>query len=253
VTPPRTRQENAVRAPHPLLPEYYGEEAGRRVFVRKMFDDTALDYDRVERVMALGTGGWYRHRALQRAGLRPGMRVLDIATGTGLVAREAIKLTGDAANVIGLDPSAGMLHALRTSLGMTLVQAKSEAIPFASQQFDFISVGFALRHFSDLPLVFSEFRRMLKPGGRLLLMEMTRPENRRAEHLLKLYMRTVVPLLSRIVGRHRDTPLLYRYFWDTIEACAPPADVMATLQQAGFRRVLRHMELGIFSEYRGKA
>src|SRR5687767_15786580 len=84
-----------VLAPHPPIRGYYDAPAGKRPFVRRMFDQAAGDYDRVERLMALGSGPWYRRRALHRAGLRPGMRVLDVAAGTGLVAREAAALAGD--------------------------------------------------------------------------------------------------------------------------------------------------------------
>ena len=74
-----------------------------------MFDGTAPDYDRVERMLAFGTGPWYRRQALRRAGLVPGMHVLDVGTGTGLVAREALTLCGPTGRVTGVDPSAGMM------------------------------------------------------------------------------------------------------------------------------------------------
>src|SRR4051812_11244286 len=86
----RDRVAGLMLAPHPTLPEYYESEATKRAFVRGIFDETAGDYDRVERVMALGTGPWYRRQALKRAGLVGGMKVLDVATGTGLVAREEV-------------------------------------------------------------------------------------------------------------------------------------------------------------------
>ena len=109
--------------PHPTLPGYYGRAEQRRGFVRDLFNHTAPDYDRVERLLALGSGPWYRRRALTRAGLVPGMQVLDVAMGTGLVAREAKRLVGETGRVIGLDPSIGMLTeanhalALQTILG----------------------------------------------------------------------------------------------------------------------------------------
>src|SRR5688572_11391454 len=80
------RMHRAV-APHPTLPRYYASD-GKRSFVRRIFNHTAGDYDRVEKMMALGSGSWYRRQALMRAGLVSGMRVLDVAIGTGLVARE---------------------------------------------------------------------------------------------------------------------------------------------------------------------
>jgi demethylmenaquinone methyltransferase/2-methoxy-6-polyprenyl-1,4-benzoquinol methylase len=135
---------------------------------------------------------------------------------------------------------------------VTVLQAAGERLPFADRAFDFVSMGFALRHLADLEVVFGEFRRVLAPGGRICVLEITRPEGRVPLSLLKIYMKGVVPLLSRLVARQSETPRLWRYYWDTIEACAPPAQVMATLVRCGFVDVERHVELGIFSEYRGR-
>src|SRR5665213_261383 len=93
----------AALLPHAPLQLYYGNERQKRSFIRNIFDSTAGDYDRVERTMALGTGSWYRRQALGRAGLCAGMKVLDVAVGTGLVAREASALAGGPGFVVGLD------------------------------------------------------------------------------------------------------------------------------------------------------
>jgi demethylmenaquinone methyltransferase/2-methoxy-6-polyprenyl-1,4-benzoquinol methylase len=244
--------DEPVRDPHPILGGYYADSAGKRRFVDSIFDATAPDYDRVERLLALGTGPWYRRQALLRAGLAPGMRMLDVAVGTGLVAKEALRILGDREAVVGIDPSAGMMAAAAAD-GIELVRGRAEALPFADHAFDFLALGYALRHLSDLQAVFREFRRVLRPAGRLLLLEITRPEGRVARGLLKLYMRGVVPILSRTVARHADTPRLYRYYWDTIEACVPPARVAQTLEATGFAGVERLVTLGIFSEFRATA
>jgi len=236
-----------MREPHPILPAYYSDAEGKRRFVGRMFDASAGDYDRVDRVLAFGTGSRYRRDALVRAGLAAGMRVLDVAVGTGLVAREAARIVGDHGSVTGVDPSAGMMSA--SAAGLTLVRGRAEALPFATGAFDFLTLGFALRHLSDLDRVFGEFHRVLKPGGRLLVLEITRPEGRVATALLKAYLRGVVPWVARLVGRNRETPALYRYYWDTIEACVSPAQVMASIAAAGFAGVRRGLALRIFSEY----
>ncbi|HSG74531.1 MAG TPA: class I SAM-dependent methyltransferase [Burkholderiales bacterium] len=231
--------------PHPAS---VAETDARRRFTRRMFDSSAPDYDRVDRLLALGSGSWYRRQALLRAGLAPGMRMLDVAVGTGLVAREALGVVGARGYVIGVDPSAGML-AQSEAHGLTLARARAEALPFAAQSFDFLCLGYALRHLADLGAVFAEFRRVLKPGGQLLMLEITRPAGRLAAAALKAYLRGVVPALARVLAASRDTPALYRYYWDTIEACVPPARIMASLSAAGFTRVAHGVQLGIFSEY----
>src|SRR6187402_197494 len=101
-----------THAPIPHLPRYFGNERQRRRYLDGLFDAGARDYDFVERLLGLGSGPWFRRSALRRAGLREGMAVLDIATGTGLVAREALAIAG-AGNVVGLDPSEGMLGEAR--------------------------------------------------------------------------------------------------------------------------------------------
>jgi demethylmenaquinone methyltransferase/2-methoxy-6-polyprenyl-1,4-benzoquinol methylase len=110
-------------------------------------------------------------------------------------------------------------------------------------------MGYALRHISDVAAAFSEFHRVLRPGGRVLVLEISKPESRLGTQLLKGYMRAVVPLIARFIGKRSDTAELWRYYWDTIEACIPPAQVMEALRAAGFQDVQRHVELGVFSEY----
>lgn len=250
---PETHVIQPAKAPHQPLTPYYASEAERAGFVRQMFDSTAEDYDRMEHILGLGTGLWYRGQALQRAGLKPGMRVVDIGTGTGLVAREAARIVADPALVTGVDPSPGMMANAKLPGGVTLVEGRAEAIPFPDDSFDFLSMGYALRHISDLTVAFHEFHRVMKPGAKLCLLEITRPASVPGRFFLKIYMKGIVPLLALVVGRHkRGTRRLWRYYWDTIEACVSPAQVLATLQAVGFTDVHRHIEtkgLSILAEY----
>jgi demethylmenaquinone methyltransferase/2-methoxy-6-polyprenyl-1,4-benzoquinol methylase len=133
------------------------------------------------------------------------------------------------------------------------VQGRAEQLPFADRTFDFLALGYALRHLADLAATFREFRRVLRPGGRLLLLEITPPKGALARAALRMYMRGMVPWMSRVVARRPETPLLYRYYWDTIEACVPPAGVLETLRAAGFSGADRIVKLGIFSEFRAAA
>lgn len=235
--------------PHPPLTHYYADEAARASWVRDVFDRTAGDYDRIEHLMAFGTGRWYRHEALLRAGLAPDMDVLDVGTGTGLTAVEAIAIVGDPARVIGVDPSPGMLAASKVPPASPKLVGGAENLPVDAASADFVTMGYALRHVADLPTVFAEFQRVLRPGGRLCVLEITRPRSRLGVLGLKIYMRGVVPVLARLFGRSREMPALMRYYWDTIEACVPPETVLKQLQEAGFSQVHRHMVGPIFSEY----
>jgi demethylmenaquinone methyltransferase/2-methoxy-6-polyprenyl-1,4-benzoquinol methylase len=235
-------------APHTPLPAYYADEAEHGRYLRRIFDDTAPDYDRIERVLAFGSGPWYRRSALQRAGLTQGAHVLDVGIGTGLVAREAQTLIGPSGQLIGVDPSPGMMGEVKLP-GVKLVQGRAEALPRPDASADFVSMGYALRHITDVHAAFAEFFRVLRPGGRLMVLEITKPSGGLGTAMLRTYMRAVVPLIAKVVARKSDTAELWRYYWDTIEACIPPESVLAALRAAGFEQVQRHCELGMFSEY----
>ena len=241
------RRVEALR-PHPPLPAYYRDEAEHQQFLRRIFDDTASDYDRLERMLAFGTGPWYRRLALQRAGLAKGAHVLDVGIGTGLVAREALTLIGPTGRLIGVDPSPGMLAEVKLA-GVELVAGRAEALPQPDASQDFVSMGYALRHIADVAAAFAEFYRVLRPGGRLLVLEISKPAGRTGTALLKTYMRGVVPMIARVVARRAASPELWRFYWDTIEACIAPEAVIAALRGAGFENAGRHVVLGIFSEY----
>lgn len=238
-----------VHAPHIPLTDYYQTEQDRQAYLREMFDKTAADYDHIEAIFAWGSGSRYRRQALVRGGLKPGMKVLDVGVGTGLLAAQACILTGSAALVTGVDPSPGMMAAAKLPEAMVLIEGRAESLPFPDNHFDFLSMGYALRHISDLAVAFAEFERVLKPGGRLCLLEITPAQNRFGRWLLKTYMRHVLPLVTRFVSRQKDTATIWRYHWDSIEACVPSEQVLATLSAAGLTQVKRHLELGVFSEY----
>ena len=138
-----------VRAPHIPLTDYYQTEQDRQAYLRQMFDDTAADYDHIETIFAWGSGSRYRREALMRGGLKTGMKVLDVGVGTGLVAAQACILTGNAALVTGVDPSPGMMAAAKLPEAMVLIEGRAESLPFPDNHFDFLSMGYALRHISD--------------------------------------------------------------------------------------------------------
>jgi demethylmenaquinone methyltransferase / 2-methoxy-6-polyprenyl-1,4-benzoquinol methylase len=249
-TDPKPPHDGAVHAPHGVLSEYYQDAAAREAYVRQTFDDTAEDYDRIERLIGFGSGPWYRRQALLRAGLRPGLDVVDVGMGTGLVAKEIIRVTGEPTRLTGVDPSPGMISQSGLPQAVRCLDGRAERMPLPNASADFISMGYALRHIADLSAAFAEFARVLKPGGRVLILEITPAEGTFTNTLLRAYMRGVVPTLAKLVARKKQTAELWRYYWDTIEACAPPPAVLRTLADAGFEAAERHVELGIFSEYR---
>ncbi len=221
-------------SPHPVLPAYYETHDQRTRFVRRLFDDTAPYYDRINEIFSLGSGARYRRECLLRAGLRPGLRVADIAIGTGLIAREAVRIVGQDSNVVGLDISAGMLAIAHSKLRIPLVQGAADRLPFASGAVDFVTMGYALRHVSDLLAAFSEFQRVLRPGGTVLLLEIARPTKRFTRAVVSGYLGGLVPILCRWVTGQATTRTLMRYYWDTIEHCVPPEIIMDALRDAGF-------------------
>jgi demethylmenaquinone methyltransferase/2-methoxy-6-polyprenyl-1,4-benzoquinol methylase len=236
----------------PRLRRYFQDEEERSALTRAMFDESADLYDRLERWTGLGRGARYRREALRRAGLKPGMRVLDVGTGTGLVAREALKLLGPEGRLTGLDPSPAMLAAARKVLSIEMVEGRAEAIPLPGGEFDFLSMGYALRHVTDLHTTFRECLRVLKPGGIVCILELAHPQNPVLRPLLKFHLRYLIPALTRLLLRRRDSAELWEYFWETIEGCVPPAMIQEALERAGFADVRIRLTLGMLREYCGR-
>ena len=177
------------------------------------------------------------------------MHLLDLATGTGVVARAAAQVTGDPRSIVGMDPSIGMLRGGHTESAK--VQSPAETLPFASASFDRITIGFAMRHFSDLSVVFRECHRVLRPGGKLLILEITAPESRIGRAILGTYMGVITPALVRMRTRSARATKLFHYYWETTRDCVRPQVILDTMRAAGFEDVKRKIELGIFSEYTG--
>lgn len=236
--------------PHGDLSRYYVTDAARPTYVRSLFDEAAPHYEWINKVMSLGSGEWYRRRALAQSGLVAGARVLDIATGTGLVARAASSIVGAQGRVVGLDPSGGMLRQQRCAPNMRLVQGQGETLPLGSERFDFVSLGYGLRHLADLNALFAECLRVLKPGGRLLVLEFGRPRSRAGRWLGRLYLETIVPTLTRLGTNNPGAEQVMRYCWDTVDQSVDPAAVLAAVRQAGFDNLSRESVGGIFAEYR---
>ena len=236
-------------APHPTLTEFYPAPAERARFVNELFDRAARHYDWTSGAISLGTDRPYRRRALQQAGLKPGMRVLDVATGTGLVAQAALDSGVAQVDLVGLDASRGMLEENRKHRALQLIQGLGETLPFRDCTFDFIAMGYALRHVEDLVALFDEFDRVLRMPGKVLILEISRPASRLGVALMRFYLQNLLPFLTRSARRCPESARLLTYYWATIAECVPPDAILSALSKAGFRSVERKTRAGILSEY----
>ena len=235
--------------PHRALTPYYQKAEDKQAFLRTIFDESATHYERIVGWGFFGTGNWYRRGALKRAGLRAGMQVVDVASGTGTTARVAAHLAGGPQYVTCVDPSLGMLQESERRLRARHVQGTADSIPLPDATFDFLSMGFALRHVENLKSAFTELRRVLKPGGRLLIMEITKPKGRFAGGLMRLYFRDIMPRFARLLTGSRSAAYLMEYYWQTMDQMVDPERVLEALASAGLEQSRRHVVGGVFSEY----
>jgi demethylmenaquinone methyltransferase/2-methoxy-6-polyprenyl-1,4-benzoquinol methylase len=207
--------------------------------VDAMFDAIAPGYDVTNRVISLGLDKGWRRRTVRSLGVRPGAVVLDLACGTGDLCRE---LARQGLTPVGADRSAGMLGAARTSA--PLVRGDGLSLPFRAGALDGIVCGFALRNFSALAPMLAECARVLRPGGRLALLEVDAP----SQPLLRLGHRVwfghVVPFVGGLVAARSGAPraratAAYRYLPASVAYLPPPPELLALITAAGFASVER--------------
>lgn len=245
--------------PHPILDGHYADDALRPRYVRNLFDEAASEYDGTAALLAFGSGPWYRQHTLRLAGLRPGMAVLDVAAGTGQVTRAAARIVGEAGMVYAVEPSAGMLREARRVLPprVMLVQGEAEALPLPNGTVDFVSMGYAVRHVSDLIAAFSEYRRVLRSGGTVVIMEIGPARGRVTRAALGFWISRAVPamhaMFGRGKGRYRRAVALMGYYRDTLDTCVAPPVIENALRRAGFADVRCNVSLNLFREYTGRA
>jgi demethylmenaquinone methyltransferase/2-methoxy-6-polyprenyl-1,4-benzoquinol methylase len=206
----------------------HGEEKARAV--RSMFDRVAARYDLVNRVMTFGLDVGWRRRTVEDLRLPAGARVLDVACGTGDLCNE-LERAGH--RPVGVDFSLGMLaHATTTA---PLVQGDASRLPFADASVDGVTSGFALRNVTDLETVFDEIRRVLRPSGRVALLETAEPDGRVMRTGHRVYFGRIVPL----IGGALSDRAAYAYLPRSMAYLPAPDELLAMLTRAGFDRVRR--------------
>ena len=207
--------------------------------VRSMFDTIAPRYDLVNRVMTFRLDVRWRRRAVADLGLPPGSLVLDLAAGTGDLCRD---LAAAGHRPVGVDLSFGMLAAARTTA--PLVHADALRLPVADGRADGATCGFALRNFVDLGAFLDELARVVRPGGRVALLDVAEPPNPVLRLGHAVYFGTVVP---RIGGLLSD-PAAYRYLPKSVAYLPPPDRLVAMVTEAGFAGVRRQLLSGGISQ-----
>jgi len=234
--------------PHPLLKSHYENSEAEPDFVERLFDGGAKYYDFLEDWGSFRTGARYRRSALERHGLVPGQHLLDVACGTGLVAVQAMKILGGAQNITCLDPSEGMLAVARKKLPARFLCARAEKIPLPDDSFEFLTMGFALRHVADLEEAFREFYRVLVPGGKLLILEITKPARPVAAFLFRICFGRVFPFFALICTRSRAARDMVQYYWETMEASVRSESILEAMRNSGLRQANCNTQFGVFKE-----
>jgi demethylmenaquinone methyltransferase/2-methoxy-6-polyprenyl-1,4-benzoquinol methylase len=196
-----------------------------------MFDRIAGVYDAMNSVMTAGLHHRWRERAADLARVGPGTRALDVATGTGDL---AIALKRRGGEVVGSDFSAGMLErARRKDAFVRWEQANALALPYEDDSFDAATVGFGARNFSDLGQGLSEMARVVRPGGRVVVLEITTPTKPPLSTFFSLWFDRVVPLLGRLTGEDQA----YSYLPSSVRRFPGPRDLAAVMAGTGLRDV----------------
>ena len=212
---------SAARAAQGTLPETQ---------VRAMFDRIARVYDRMNSVMTAGMDERWRERAADLAGLRPGDRALDVATGTGDLAVELGRRVNAGGEVVGLDFAESMLEIARQKApGLRFDAGNALDLPYGDGEFAAATVGFGARNFSDLRAGLAEMARVTRPGGRVVVLEITTPQRAPLRWFFRLWFDGLVPALGRLAG----DPDAYAYLPSSVRRFPGPAELAGELAGVG--------------------
>ena len=230
-----------------------GEKAGR---VRGVFDSVATRYDLMNDLMSFGIHRLWKRQTLALSGVRRGQRVLDLAAGTGDLAARFVGPVGPDGEVVVSDINAAMLEQGRQRLvdlgllgNLRYVQADAQCLPFPDGHFDCVSIGFGLRNVTDKQRALESMLRVLKPGGRLLILEFSKPRNKPFRAAYDLYSFQLLPRIGRMVTSDEAS---YRYLAESIRMHPDQATLKGMMEQAGFERCeYFNLSGGIVAIHRG--
>lgn len=224
--------------------------------VAQVFHSVAARYDVMNDLMSFGVHRFWKRLTLERAGVRPGHHVLDIAGGTGDLALKFSRLVGPRGRVVLADINASMLRVGRDKLldngvgdNVEYVQANAEALPFADNSFDCITIAFGLRNVTDKDAALRSMTRVLKPGGRLLVLEFSKPASAALSRLYDEYSFRVLPRMGEWVAQDGES---YRYLAESIRMHPDQETLKAMMENAGLERVeYTNMTGGVVALHRG--
>ena len=218
--------------PKQMPDRYYQPGAERSSRVRALFDRVAARYDLINDLQSFGLHRLWKRRMLHLAAVRPGEAALDVCCGTGDLAK-ALSRAG--ARTIGCDFSAAMLSvARRRQSSIPYLQADALKLPFANEQFDLVTIGYGLRNLADFQHGISELLRVLKPGGRLLILDFGKPRNAVWRALYFGYLEIIVPLFGLIFC---GDAAAYSYILESLRAYPAQDGVSSMLQNSGCEQV----------------
>ena len=200
-----------------------------------MFDRIARRYDVVNTVLSLGTDSGWRRRAARETELQPGESAIDVACGSGKLAAELARIAGPSGRVVGVDFSPRMLEiARRGHRGIEFIEGDGLNLPFPGASFDASTIGFGLRNLADPVKGLREMVRVLKPGGRAVVLEFLRPPGGPVGGAYRIYLRALLPLVG---GWLSGEPAAYRYLSDTVDSYRTPLELTEMGKQAGWTDV----------------
>ena len=223
--------------------------------VREVFDSVADDYDLMNDLMSFGIHRLWKRYAISMAGLRPGQQVLDLASGTGDLARLMAPEVGDSGHVVLSDINAAMLANGRSQLidrgvtgNVSFALANAEQLPFPDNHFDLVTIAFGLRNVTDKQRALDSIFRTLRPGGRLLVLEFSKPASA-LKPAYDFYSFKVLPKLGRLIAKDESS---YRYLAESIRMHPDQKSLQGMMEQAGFEDCDYHnLSGGIVAIHRG--